>query len=243
MPPVEARKFAINGEELKREILRMTDWHTDELFGAPETGLQRLIYPYSRFLVDPERFPDDDRELMAAKGMGAVYTRTTDGRVLRADVDDVERDRLLDEYYWPHHRRLTSMVGETLDKSDRCLIIDAHSFPSVPLPCDLDQNLDRPDICIGTDSLHTPDWLAATTTTAFSDMDFTVFVDRPYAGALVPMKHWGRDRRVHSVMVEVNRRLYLDEATGEKTDGFDLTRDAISTCLSRIVRAFAQSDS
>jgi hypothetical protein len=46
-----------------------------------------------------------------------------------------------------------------------------------------------------------------------------VAVDTPFSGALVPARHYRRDPRVQSVMVEVNRRLYLDEATGLPAKG------------------------
>ena len=34
------------------------------------------------------------------------------------------------------------------------------------------------------------------------------------------MKHWRVDDRVSSVMIDVNRQLYMDEDTGRKTDAF-----------------------
>ena len=39
---------------------------------------QRILQ--CRLVMDPERFPDDRDEAMAAKGMGAVYVSTSDGR-------------------------------------------------------------------------------------------------------------------------------------------------------------------
>ena len=38
------------------------------------------------------------------------------------------------------------------------------------------------------------------------------------------MKHYHRDRRLLSVMIEVNRKLYMNEKTGIKTDRFELVR-------------------
>jgi N-formylglutamate amidohydrolase len=66
---------------------------------------------------------------MAAKGMGAVYTHTSDGRPLRPSLDAEERQRLLDAYYVPHHRKLEQLVRSALGDCGRCLIIDGHSFP------------------------------------------------------------------------------------------------------------------
>jgi N-formylglutamate amidohydrolase len=81
------------------ELDRLTDHYTDELFdhrGPPEFATVR--FPVSRFVVDPERFEDDAQEPMAARGQGAIYTRTTDARSLRNPPTAAERDALLDCY-------------------------------------------------------------------------------------------------------------------------------------------------
>jgi N-formylglutamate amidohydrolase len=161
--------------------------------------------------VDPERFDDDAKEPMAERGQGVIYTRTTDGSPLRNPPTDAERDELLDRYYRPHHAQLTRRVEEALSAHGRALIIDGHSFPSKPLPVDLDQSPERPDICIGTDGFHTPPQLVDALVDICAEFGWSVAVDRPYSGTLVPTKHWGKDERVASVMIEVNRRLYLQD--------------------------------
>ncbi len=45
---------------------------------------------------------------------------------------------------------------EELKRKGKSLIIDCHSFPEKPFPYEEDQSLERPDICIGTDSYHSP---------------------------------------------------------------------------------------
>jgi N-formylglutamate amidohydrolase len=45
---------------------------------------------------------------------------------------------------------------------------------------------------------------------------YSVAVDAPFAGALVPLASYRKDRRIWSVMIEVNRRLYMDEHSGLK---------------------------
>jgi N-formylglutamate amidohydrolase len=39
----------------------------------------------------------------------------------------------------------------------------------------------------------------------------------------VPAEYYKRDTRVRSIIVEVNRRLYMDETTGEKLASFGET--------------------
>jgi len=89
---------------------------------------------------------------------------------------------------------------------------------------------DRPDICIGTDPFHTPVALRETLVSAFASEGFRVAVDAPFSGALVPARHYLRNPRVQSVMVEVNRRVYLDEATGLPARGFAEMAATVQAC-------------
>jgi hypothetical protein len=48
----------------------------------------------------------------------------------------------------------------------------------------------------------------------FADVGSHVAVDRPFAGALVPMRVYRTDTRVRAIMVELRRGLYVDEQSG-----------------------------
>jgi N-formylglutamate amidohydrolase len=221
LPPAERSRLRLDDAALEAELLRLTDAHTDRLFGwIPGLGGALLVNRTSRLVVDPERFAEDEREPMSRVGQGAVYTRTTDGRPLR-EVDDAERQRLLAAWFEPYHAALTALVESTLGRFGRCLILDGHSFASVPLPSEADQDPDRPDICIGTDPIHTPPVLVAALRDGLAAAGFRVAVDRPFAGTLVPLRWYGTDPRVQSVMIEVRRDRYLDEATGVPLPALD----------------------
>lgn len=217
--------------ELAVELLRMTDWYTDELFGQDDARFHSVVFPYSRLVCDVERFSDDAREPMSARGMGAIYERTSDGRLLRNRMDSEARNVYLERYYSPHHQRLQELADHLLASQQQCLIIDCHSFPTIPLPCDLDQSLSRPDICIGTDSTHTPAALVHQIEKACSAVGLSSAVDRPYTGTMVPLKHFQRDMRVKSVMIEVRRGLYVDEKSGLKLASFESVREKIQGIL------------
>lgn len=205
----------LSDEVLAHELVRMTDWHTERLFaGVRELGASMFVNRLSRLVVDPERFADDEHEPSAAYGQGAVYTRTSDGAELRRP-SPAERQALIDRVYVSYHAALTALVAETVEAFGECLVLDCHSFGSAPLPSETDQSPDRPDICIGTDAFHTPADLALHIEAAFAAQGFRVTRDSPFTGALVPLRYYGTDPRVTAVMVEVNRRLYCDEATGE----------------------------
>jgi len=233
-------QYVLSDLELEAELIRMTDRYTDELFSTNIEDVTHLRFPISRLAVDPERFREDNQETMAARGMGAVYMSTVGGSPLRHPLLPQERENLLKQYYDPHHEELTRLVSTALEESSQCLIIDAHSFPSHALPCDIDQSPKRPDICIGTDDYHTPDELLQTAKGAFSTSGWTVKVNSPYSGTIVPMRYYQSDKRVSSLMVEINRRLYMDEVTGSKLSDFNLFQIKFQECLHNIL-AIAKS--
>ena len=196
--------------ELAAELALVTDHFTDELFAPPAEGFGQVRHGVSRLVVDPERFEDDAQEPMAKRGWGVLYERTADGRPLRPRPSAARREELLERHYRPHHAQLAAGVRAALAHHGRALIVDGHSFPDAPLPCDPDQSLPRPDICLGTDEFHSPPALVEALRQECDEIGWSVDVNRPYAGALVPMEFFRRDARVASVMIEVNRRLYLD---------------------------------
>lgn len=215
IPPDVRARITVDDAALHRQLVQLTDWHTDRLFAwLPAAGAHAFINRTSRLVVDPERFAEDALEPMAARGQGVVYTRTTDLAPMRPD-DPVERDRLVAAYFDPYHAALTDLVDRVLARFGRCLILDGHSFATLPLPSEVDQAPDRPDICIGTDRVHTPSSLAQAMEAAFRAAGFRVARDTPFSGSLVPLRHHGTDPRVATVMIEVRRGLYCDESTGD----------------------------
>jgi N-formylglutamate deformylase len=217
IPTDERWAIHLDDAALDTELLRMTDSYTDELFPATPVEADRVIFPLSRLVCDVERFPSDEDEPMTARGMGVAYVRTSFGDVLRGKPYAAHRQALLDRWYWPHHAKLERAVNDVIMRSGACLIVDCHSFASVALPYELDQTSERADICVGTDSFHTPSTVRDAIVKAAQKEGYSVAVDAPFAGALVPLSAYRKDRRVLSVMIEeVNRRLYMDELTGQK---------------------------
>lgn len=237
--PIHVRgQFALSDAELAFELLRMTDSHTMRLFMGLSPASQMVTAQVSRLVVDVERFADDAQEVMAARGMGVVYTKTSFGGPLRRDLAANEHQALLSKFYHPHHDRLTRVVAEVLQQHGVALIVDAHSFPSIPLPCEIDRSGRRPAICIGTDGFHTPPELRAVFVRAFQREGFSTRVNSPFAGTLVPQAFYRKDPQVCSVMVEVRRDLYVDESTGNPLKDFDAIGGRIRTCCRRAANEF-----
>jgi len=209
----------------------MTDHHTLQLFTKNVPAHQVVCSPLSRLVVDMERFADDAKESMSTKGMGVVYNKTSQGGKLRRQLTNHERQDLLKKWYEPHHLRLTQCVKTALSHFGRCLVIDCHSYLSQPLPYEEYPEAQRPQICIGTDDVHTPQMLAKQTMRYFADCGYTVAENMPFKGALVPLTYYGSDTRVSALMIEIRRDIYMNESNGERHEGFmQLQRDIAKVC-------------
>lgn len=211
--------FIVNEKKINEELRCMTDWYVDELF-RHFYQTETVKTDVSRLICDTERFADDSVEQMARKGMGVIYTHSHNGDVIKK-VPDGHKDEILKKYYRYHHRKLTRSVASMLKTWNRALIIDCHSFSSVPFDCDRDQHPDRPDFCIGIDPFHTPYQLVDYAYSHFSaNGKYSVDINTPFYGSIVPEKYYRKDSRVHSIMIEVNRSLYMDEQSLAKKPEF-----------------------
>jgi N-formylglutamate amidohydrolase len=212
MPAEYCRGFLLSNDALEREITWSVDAYCDELFDS-DLG-EMVIAEYNRLVCDVERFRDDALEINAARGNGFFYTNTLRGIPLRLD-DPVLKEKVLTKIYDKHHERLFQAVKEALKEHEKCLIIDGHSFPD-----DVYYGEDLPDFCIGTDDFHTPPELTEKAIAVIRSLGYTVEINRPFGGTIVPMAYYGKDKRVMSLMIEINKRLYLNGSTPEKSADF-----------------------
>lgn len=223
--------YCISDEALNQEILKLTDWYTDDLF---ENEMDISIKaPFSRIFCDTERFSDDSQEIMAQFGMGVLYEKTDTGELLRKVTTEL-RKSILDNYYWKHHNEFTRVVEQGLQQYGKVVIVDCHSFPHKALKRALDQSNFRPDFNIGTDTFHSPPNLIDASIQFFKEKGYSLGVDKPYSGAIVPLQYYKKDKNVQSIMLEVNRALYLKEPTNEKNKEYSDIKLVVQDFLSLI---------
>lgn len=237
VPPEVRNQISLDDDQLADELRRMTDHMTLELFAHPTQSVAVVRAPVSRLVVDVERFGDDLQEPMADRGMGTIYSVTSSLSQLRRQLSATERNSLMQAYYHPHHANLEAAVSAAIEIYGRCLVIDCHSFPSVALPYELaDAASTRPHICIGTDDFHTSSELAQAFVAAFQAEGWSVSLNEPFSGALVPSSRYRQDHKVSAVMVEVNRRLYLCENNGTPLPTFAAIAQRVRNCCMAAIK-------
>ena len=208
IPSAIRADLMLTDQELAGELDEATDTATDEIALAALTHVRVrptiVINHLSRLVIDPERFPDGDRA--EAFGRGPVYTRSCSGAPLRAEPYPL-RAELIEAYFRPYADAVTAAVENRLNSCGRAVVIDLHSYPEKPSAFE-DPAAPRPPLCIGTDPAHTPGWLTAAARGAFTSLG-EIWENTPYSGTYVPLRYYGQDDRVSSVMIELRRDTYL----------------------------------
>lgn len=187
---------------VEREIRTWTDWHTSLLFNPNKDfgfSVKAFSFPYSRFYIDAERLVGDPLEDV---GQGIIYERFNG---LNREVGRYERTELMRRYQ-AFITEVSSAIGQGT------LVVDCHSFPS---------RLSDVDVCIGHnfDESRPDDDDVEYIRNLFSNRGYKTEVNNPYTNSITPK---GRiDYK--SVMIEVNKRCYMNEETLElKPDYYKL---------------------
>ena len=213
--PVES-KVCFN--DLDDEERLLIDYYTDNLF-VPEqeaNNICHMIFPYCRLYCDVERLINDPLE---KDGLGISYSRWVPcqdrhGDVLRSYSVKSEAFALYADYHSDISKKLVGMIGSTL-------LVDCHSFSA--LPNLLNSNPPDIDICIGYNDDETcpSNVVIGNIVQYFMSKGYKVGINEPFSNS----KTFNVPVTYHSIMIEVNKRLYMDEHTLEKTEGFEkLTR-------------------
>ena len=105
IPPEVRSTLLPSDQDLARELLRMTDAWTDVLFEVPSgIGCKAVVFPFSRLVLDPERFEDDAHGADGRAWDGRRLLRTSSGMPLRAPLTTQERELLLRDVLPPSPR-------------------------------------------------------------------------------------------------------------------------------------------
>lgn len=238
-------------------LRRGEDAYVDELIAdAPGMGVTVLVANYPRCYVDANRDPDDlDFELLAEpwptplkptnktrQGLGLVRRYVTPGvEVHRDKLTVAEVRHRLDAIYWPYHRALGSAFDALHGRFGFAWHIDWHSMKSVGNAMTPDRGRRRADIVIGDlDGRSCDAALTQLLADAFKALGYRVALNDPYKGAAIVRRHGAPERGRHSIQVEINRALYLDESAVEANGGFAKLRRDIKAVTARVVEAAAR---
>lgn len=235
-------------------VLRDSDLYVDQLYErAPEFGAAMVIARASRYVVDLNRSPVDidlaavpkHPRARAIPARGVVWRATTDGTpLLRAPLQVEQFNRRMRLFYEPYHTALRTTAERIRREHGQVLVLAAHSMPSKGRRLPTGELLPRADVVPGTRGRSTADARIIDLIDAhFREAGLTVKHDDPYRGGWTTQRYGLPQKKCHAVQIELNRALYVDEATSEpKTEGFAELQTVLSALLGKLAEAMQQAD-
>jgi len=233
-------------------IRRSEDTFVDELFlPAVEQGAPLLRAHFPRAWLDVNREPFElDPRMFAGElppyvnvrsprvsgGLGTIARVVADSEEIYArPLSVAEGLSRIEGVYHPYHDALGRLIRDTRAQFGCAVLVDCHSMPSTVRSPNM---RGRPDFVLG--DRHGESCNAAITGAAeaiLTRLGYDVARNRPYAGGYIT-EHYGRpEHGIHAIQIEVNRALYLNERTLQKTAGFARVVNDLAALMQGIVEA------
>lgn len=208
VPKYFLNMLLISLEEFQELNVLNSDIKVDKL--VENIFVNKVVFKYSRMFCDVERFEDENVEPMAKKGMGIVYTNAINGKKL-IKVEQKHKQNVIKNYYKPHHNRLNKLTDTIINKFNKAYIFDLHSFSDDLAKLTFGPDISTPDICLGIEKDFEDENLTKYTIDFFEKKGYSVEINSPYKGTLIPSKHYfNKDTRIKGIMIELNKRIYLN---------------------------------
>jgi N-formylglutamate amidohydrolase len=216
-------------------LRRSEDSFMDELIGnlsAVGFPVVRVNFPRSYvdvnrepYELDPRMFSGrlpsfaNTRSMRVAGGLGTIPRVVGDGQEIYRERLTIE-DALsrIEALYKPYHRALRRLINKAHQAFGTVIVVDCHSMPSVGVSRDEPR---RPDVVIG-DRYGTScaPLLPDTVEETMRGLGYSVGRNKPYAGGFIT-EHYGNPASgLHTIQLELNRAIYMDERRRERGPRF-----------------------
>ncbi|MHA1133790.1 MAG: N-formylglutamate amidohydrolase [Alphaproteobacteria bacterium] len=233
-----------------RTLRRSEDSFVEELFGfVTDMGAPLLHAHFPRAYLDVNREPYELDPVLFRDGL-PHYANTQSVRVVGglgtiarivSESDEIYREPLsveaalerINRLYTPYHDTLAGLLLDAKREFGLAVLIDCHSMPSNKMA---DQGAGRPDFVLG-DRFGTScsGELTRLAASQLEALGYAVALNKPYAGGYIT-EHYGRPHKAqHVLQIEINRSLYMDEQSFQKSPGFTRLRASLETVVRALV--------
>jgi len=231
------------------------DAFVDELAaGGVEMGAALIANRYARAYVDVNREPweldpamfEDALPAYAtargpriAAGLGSVPRIVADGQeIYGRKLAFAEAAARIEAVHAPYHAALSALVARTVKRHGRAVVIDWHSMPSA---AGANVRGGRLDFVLGDRFGQACDAaLTGLVETTLRDHGHRVARNSPYAGGYTTERYGRPGEGVHTLQVEINRALYLDEANLVRHDGFEVLKSDLGALFADLAAALRE---
>lgn len=225
------------------------DAYVDELYlssillGAP---LLRAHFPRAYLDVNRQAYELDQRmfeeklpsytnahSVRVAAGLGTIPRIVSEGKTIYpGKIPLCEAFDRIELLYKPYHHALQKLLTQTHKKFGFAVLIDCHSMPS---GLNLGEYTPRADFIIGDRfGRSCSNVFAAKAIYKLQELGFDVAYNKPYAGGYITENYGNPVQGFHAIQIELNRALYMNETTLQKTAGFALLQSDLYGYLSEL---------
>ncbi|RRH77964.1 N-formylglutamate amidohydrolase [Falsigemmobacter faecalis] len=240
-----------------RALRSSEDAFVDLLFqDAPRLGAPLLTARAPRAYVDLNRGPTElDPALIEgvkksglnprlSSGLGVIPRVVGGGRVIHPGrISREEADQRLARHWHPWHRKLAEVIAAQRDRFGQVLLLDCHSMPHDAVSHLRICEGEPPEIVLGDrHGAACAPALMSKVEGAFRTAGFRTSRNMPFAGAHITQT-WGRPQtRSHAIQIEIDRSLYMEEATLTPRPEFDRIRARLAMAVGTVVQILRQGD-
>ena len=255
--PHSGREFPADFDAIvsQSELREAEDAYVDELYAAArELGAPLLAASFPRTYVDPNRHAGDvDLDLIegpwaweyrpsgkARIGKALVWRTLEDGRPIYARRLAPEAiQRRIERCHAPYHAGLRRHLAAAHARFGKVVHLNCHSMRAVAgKQSDDGAGSVRPDFVLGDrDGTTCGGWLTELVRATLAGMGYSVKVNDPYKGVELVRAYSDPKAEKHSLQIEINKRLYMDESTFAKTAGFQRLQSQLGELLRESLKA------
>lgn len=239
-------------------VLQASDTYVDDLFSfAPSIGAPLLSAQFPRSFLDLNRSLEDvDLDLVeglwphpvrdsasARRGMGLVWRYAWgDQPMYGRKLTVKELEHRIDTYWRPYHRELVRLLDSTHERFGKVYHVNCHSMPAIGHALSPDPaGTIRKDMVIGDyDGASAEPEFVRMVSETLKSFGYSVSLNVPFRGAELVSAYSAPDKNRHSIQIEINRKLYMDETTRQKTSGYSELKEKLAR-LGEACRDFVQS--
>lgn len=234
------------------------DCFIDELYlPAAERGIPLLAAQFPRTYLDPNRHAGDiDPELLDAPwpealvpsgkariGKSLVWRTLDDGRpIYNRKLTLQELRQRIARCHAPYHQALQSLLQAAHARHGQVFHINCHSMNAVSGAMgEGGPGQPRADMVLGDrDGTTCAPAFTAFVRDALTARGYDVKVNDPFKGVELVRAYSNPAAGFHSLQLEVNKRLYMDQATLQKHDGFARLQADLMDLLDGIAARFGR---
>lgn len=233
----------------RTEIRSSEDAYVDLLIAeGPVLGVPLLAACAPRAYVDLNRSADElDPALIegvdrnshnprVSSGLGVIPRVVSNGKAIYAGkITAAEARTRLMRHWHPWHAALQGLLDDQRRRFGEAILLDFHSMPHEALDC-MGCGARRPDVVLGDrfGAAAAPAIVAAVEA-AFRRAGLRVVRNTPFAGAYITQNYGRPNRAQHVIQIEIDRALYLDEATVRPGRNFGEFRRLMTAVLDEVI--------